>query len=75
MMATSQGGGNFRDLKTHLPLFDEAVHRHDRGWPHPPPGDSNENPSRRRWERVGILHFLHHDEDEAEGEPRNAGSD
>jgi hypothetical protein len=73
MMATSQGGGNFRDLKAHLPLFDEAVHRHDRGWPHPPPGESDDNP-KRRWKRVGIFHFPHHDEDEGEDEARNAGS-
>jgi len=69
MMATSQGGGNFRDLKTRLPLFDEAVHRHDRGWPHPPPEESEDRP-KRRWKRVGIFHFPHHEEDEA----RNAGS-
>jgi hypothetical protein len=73
MMATSQGGGNFRDLKTRLPLFDEAVHRHDRGWPHPPPEESEDRP-KRRWKRVGIFHFPHHEEDDAEGEARNAGS-
>jgi len=73
MMATSQGGGNFRDLKTRLPLFDEAVHRHDRGWPHLPPEESEDRP-KRRWKRVGIFHFPHHEEDDAEGEARNAGS-
>ncbi len=71
MMATSKRGGNFRDLKTHLPLFDEAVHRHDRGWPHSPSDEAVETPSKRRWKRVGIFHFPHNDEDEAEGEERN----
>jgi len=66
-MATRREAGNFRDLKTRLLLFDEAVHRHDRGWPHGPQEGESENPPKRRWKRVGILHFRHHDEDEPEG--------
>ena len=74
MTATKKPGGNFRDLKAHLPLFDESVHRHDRGWPHSSDEQSGESPSRRRWKRVGIFHFPHRDETDAEGEARNGGS-
>ena len=69
----SQGrGGSFRELRSrHLPLFDPAVHRHDRGWPHPPPRRAEhapqgaDKPRRRAWKTVGIVHFPHSDAEEA----------
>jgi hypothetical protein len=70
-LTTDDEGGSFRELRErHLRLFDEAVHRHDRGWPHAP---SHAQADRRkakprqqpkRWKISGILHFpAHHDED------------
>ena len=61
---TKERGGSFRELRDrHLPLFDHAVHRHDRGWPHPTPAPSRKGAPKRRWKTVGIFHFRH-DEDE-----------
>ena len=58
------GGGSFKELRSkHLPLFDEAVHRHDRGWPHPAREQSGSE-SKARWKTIGIFHFRH-EEDEA----------
>jgi hypothetical protein len=59
-------GGSFRELKAHLLLFDNAEHRHDRGWPHAP-RQKRENTGRKpRWQTVGIIHFRHHgDADQA----------
>lgn len=75
------GGGSFREVRErHLPLFDFTVHRHDRGWPHPLeslPEPAEKGPKerpKRGWKTAGILHYPHHDEDEEEGEPRNADS-
>lgn len=69
-LTTNDGGGSFRELRQrHLRLFDEAVHRHDRGWPHAPArpqADRFESKRRqppKRWKISGILHFpAHHDE-------------
>ena len=70
---TKERGGSFRELKDHLPLFDKAVHRHDRGWPHSTPEPGTDRVPKRRWRRVGIFHFPDEVEDE-EARPRNAGS-
>ena len=40
---SKERGGSFRELKSHLPLFDNSLHRHDRGWPHPPPQSGAQN--------------------------------
>ena len=56
------GGGSFRELRTkHLPMFDESLHRHDRGWPHPELS-KEELQTKRRWRIFGILHIPHHEE-------------
>ena len=53
-----QRGGSFRELRNRdLPMFDARVHRHDRGWPHPPPDARDQDAPKHRWRRVGILHF------------------
>jgi hypothetical protein len=51
--------GSFRALREkHLSMFEEKLHRHDRGWPHPlrlaEEGDSTARPA---WRIHGILHF------------------
>ena len=58
--------GSFRALRDrHLPLFEHKAHRHDRGWPHPPPGEGQHEPMpRQRWRTIGIFHFRHGEEDE-----------
>ena len=64
---TREGGGSFGDLRRrHLPLFDESVRRHDRGWPHGESGKAApEDPApRRTWETRGIFHFRDREEDE-----------
>ena len=68
MTATAKTGegGSFEELRDkHLPLFDQAVHRHDRGWAHEPPRDSRKGngSARRRWKTVGIFHFRHDQEE------------
>jgi hypothetical protein len=73
MTSTNKRAGNFRELKAHLPLFDEALHRHDRGWPHSPPEPGAQDVRRRPWKTVGIFHFRHEEEDQ-DGEPGNASS-
>ena len=59
---SKERGGSFRELKSHLPLFDNSLHRHDRGWPHPPP-QPNERAPKRRWKTIGIFHFRHDEEE------------
>ncbi len=66
MTATEEGsgGGSFKELrKKHLPLFDKAVHRHDRGWPHPSPERPKPEP-KGGWKTVGIFHFRHEEDEE-----------
>ena len=73
MTSNKERRGSFKDLRaSDLLLFDPALHRHDRGWPHPPPAPSRGR-SRRQWNTVGIFHFRHDDEDEEEGAGGNAG--
>ena len=56
--STKQRGGSFRELRNrHLPMFDDRVHRHDRGWPHPPPETAEPRAPKHRWRTVGIVHF------------------
>jgi hypothetical protein len=54
-------GGSFIALRDqHLPLFEEKLHRHDRGWPHAPPDVTGAKSQKRRWKTIGIYHFPHH---------------
>ena len=62
---TKEKGGSFRELKAHLPLFDDAEHRHDRGWPLQRRHEDEKSVRKPRWKTVGIFHFRH---DEAEEE-------
>ena len=64
--SAKDGGGSFGDLrKRHLPLFDESVHRHDRGWPHDEPERTGEaGTARKHWKTIGIFHFRHDEQDE-----------
>lgn len=52
-------GGSFRDLRElHLTLFDESLHRHDRGWPHvsePDESHRDKVKERRSHSERGIL--------------------
>jgi hypothetical protein len=58
-------GGSFRELRNrHLPLFDDTLHRHDRGWPHPKPDGKAEKATKRPWKTIGIFHFRHDEEEE-----------
>lgn len=51
-------GGSFTELrKKHLPLFDQSVHRHDRGWPHGASHKGSASRPRLRWKTAGIVHF------------------
>ncbi len=62
--SVKEGGGSFRDLRDrHLRLFDETVHRHDRGWPHPEPeaGPAADR-TKAFWKTVGIFHFRDEDD-------------
>jgi hypothetical protein len=61
---TKEKGRSFRELKAHLPLFDESLHRHERGWPHRRKESSAEGAPKRRWKTIGIVHFPHDDEDD-----------
>jgi hypothetical protein len=72
--STKERGGSFRELKAHLPLFDDPTHRHDRGWPHSQPKQAAETTPKRRWQTVGIFHFPNRDGDEQEDEARNTDS-
>jgi hypothetical protein len=63
MTPTKEKGGSFRELRAHLPLFDDSVHRHDRGWPHSPQEERKKTPQKRRWKTVGIFHFRQDDKD------------
>ena len=68
MTSTSEErGGSFRALRDHhLPMFDEKLHRHDRGWPHPPPDcevEQSDKVPKRVWKTVGIFHFRHDEEE------------
>jgi hypothetical protein len=60
-------GGSFRALRDcHLPMFDSKLHRHDRGWPHPPPkseAEQSDKVAKQVWKTVGIFHFRHDEED------------
>jgi hypothetical protein len=57
---SKEKGGSFRTLRDHhLPMFDERLHRHDRGWPHPPAEPAKEKAPKRLWRTVGIFHFRH----------------
>ena len=65
MTCTSkEKGGSFKGMRTRdLRLFDPALRRHDRGWPHALPEPGKEQSPKRPWKTVGIFHFRH-DEDE-----------
>ncbi len=48
-------GGRFRDLRErHLTLFDESVHRHDRGWPHLPDIETGRDEVQGTRKAVGV---------------------
>jgi len=74
------GGGSFREVREqHLPLFNPAFHRHDRGWPHPPPKaieqaakESYAKSPKSSWKTVGIVHFRHDEPDEPDANGGNA---
>ena len=57
--------GSFRAVRNfHLPMFDERLHRHDRGWPHgPEPGDGGKS-RKAKWKTIGILHFRHEENED-----------
>ena len=75
MTGINKGKGSFKGLRAReLLLFDPALHRHDRGWPHPPPKQPAETQPRNRWKTVGIFHFPQHDEHDNEGDTRNGGA-
>ena len=62
------GGGSFGELRArHLPLFDQAVHRHDRGWPHDEAAGRAAERRAKNWKIVGIFHFRDDEEVEDEG--------
>ena len=62
---TKVSRGSFRALRDHhLPLFDEALRRHDRGWPHPPAETPEAKNRKWPWKTFGIVHYRP-DEDEA----------
>ena len=73
MTSTSDDrGGSFKALRDlHLPMFDETLHRHERGWPHPPPvkgeAQSCRSPDqvKRVWKTKGIFHFTCRDQEDA----------
>ena len=66
MISTKEGGGSFRSLRDrNLAMFDEKLHRHDRGWPHPPE-EEQKKPPKRRWVTVGIFRFPHDEEEGCE---------
>ena len=62
--STKEKGGSFRELKAHLPLFDAAEHRHDRGWPHAPRHEREKTDRKPKWKTVGIFHFRHNEEED-----------
>ena len=78
---TKERNGSFKGIRaSDLLLFDSAVHRHDHGWPHPPPRQAEESgrqrtakAPKRGWKIVGIFHFPHAEMDDEEAEPGNAG--
>ena len=62
-MEKDRSGGSFGELRSkHLPMFDEKLHRHDRGWPHETP-DPQTSPA-STWETRGIFHFRRRDAEE-----------
>ena len=62
-MITREKSGSFRALRERdLSLFNEALRRHDRGWPHPAKENPKATPARRPWTTVGIFHFRHDEE-------------
>lgn len=78
---TKERNGSFKGIAAgDLLLFDPALHRHDRGWRHPPPRQSDESgrqrapePPNRGWKTVGIFHFPNVEVDDEERGPGNAG--
>ena len=57
---TDSPEGNFKELRRrHLPLFDDVVHRHDRGWPHRSADKDSQPRPTKRWQTSGIFHFPH----------------
>ncbi len=57
--------GSFKGKGARDPLlFDPALQRHDRGWPHQPPEPVILETSGRRWRTVGIVHFRDDEGDE-----------
>ena len=64
IVSVKERGGSFRDLRErHLPLFDDSVRRHDRGWPHEEVGKAEPQESTKNWRTAGIFHFRHGEEE------------
>jgi hypothetical protein len=61
--AKGDKGGSFRAVRgQHLPMFDDKLHRHDRGWPRPEP-PAREKAPKMKWRTVGILHIRDEEDD------------